>query len=70
MYDSQVFKDAGIDHHDLFFLDGTCPPRDVMEKFVKLAEECDGAVAVHCKAGLGRTGSLIGCYAIKNHKTN
>lgn len=27
MYDSKIFKDAGIQHHDLFFVDGTCPPR-------------------------------------------
>lgn len=27
MYDSKVFEDAGIQHHDLFFVDGTCPPR-------------------------------------------
>ncbi|XP_026191341.1 dual specificity protein phosphatase CDC14AB [Cyclospora cayetanensis] len=68
MYDAQVFKDAGIAHYDLFFVDGTCPPRDIMDKFLELCESCDGAVAVHCKAGLGRTGSLIGCYAMKNYK--
>lgn len=25
---------------------------------------------MHCKAGLGRTGSLIGCYAIKHYHFN
>lgn len=32
-----------------------------------LAEGQDGALAVHCKAGLGRTGTLIGCYAMKHY---
>ncbi|KAL8432745.1 hypothetical protein ACSSS7_004369 [Eimeria intestinalis] len=68
LYDAKVFTKAGIQHHDLFFVDGTCPPRDIIQKFLHLCESCDGPVAVHCKAGLGRTGSLIGCYAMKNYK--
>lgn len=38
-----------------------------MEKFISLTEAEDGVVAVHCKAGLGRTGCLIGAYAMKHY---
>ena len=39
-----------------------------MNDFLKLSEQETGAIAVHCKAGLGRTGTLIGCYAMKHFK--
>ncbi|CAH1991276.1 unnamed protein product [Acanthoscelides obtectus] len=66
-YDSKVFINAGIQHVDLIFPDGTTPPRDVLIRFLDIAEMGPGAIAVHCKAGLGRTGSLIGAYLIKHY---
>jgi hypothetical protein len=34
----------------------------------QICEKEAGAVAVHCKAGLGRTGTNIAAYMIKNYR--
>ncbi|XP_059055803.1 uncharacterized protein LOC131849707 isoform X2 [Achroia grisella] len=68
LYDSNIFSNVGITHYDLFFPDGSCPPRHILFKFLQISEGDDGAIAVHCKAGLGRTGSLIGCYLMKHYR--
>jgi cell division cycle 14 len=65
-YDKQKFVKNGIKHLELYFLDGSTPPDEIVEKFLDATEKEKGAVAVHCKAGLGRTGSLIALYCMKN----
>ncbi|XP_069375650.1 dual specificity protein phosphatase CDC14AB isoform X2 [Paralichthys olivaceus] len=68
IYDSKRFTDAGFDHYDLFFIDGSTPSDTITRRFLHICESTDGAVAVHCKAGLGRTGTLIGCYLMKHYR--
>ncbi|XP_063056832.1 dual specificity protein phosphatase CDC14AB isoform X2 [Engraulis encrasicolus] len=68
IYEARRFTDAGFSHHELFFPDGSAPPDDIMRRFLHLCENTRGAVAVHCKAGLGRTGTLIGCYLMKHYR--
>jgi protein-tyrosine phosphatase len=66
-YDRNAFIHAGIDHHDMYFVDGTQPPSSILDRFLNVVESTPGAVAVHCKAGLGRTGTLNGCYIMKHY---
>ncbi|XP_028269135.1 dual specificity protein phosphatase CDC14B isoform X4 [Parambassis ranga] len=67
MYDARRFTDSGFEHHDLFFVDGSTPNDSILRKFLNICENAEGAIAVHCKAGLGRTGTLIGCYMMKHY---
>jgi hypothetical protein len=48
----------------MYFDDGSNPSDEIVRHFIRLAEDVierqGKRVAVHCKAGLGRTGVLIG----------
>lgn len=71
-YDKNRFVDQGIAHTDLFFPDGSNPSDEIVAEFLRVCEQHfankeNGAIAVHCKAGLGRTGTLIGCYVMKHY---
>ncbi|KAF0696497.1 Aste57867_12753 [Aphanomyces stellatus] len=67
-YDRNRFVSAGIDHLDLYYPDGTNAPMHILKQFIEASEKTPGAVAVHCKAGLGRTGTCIGCYMMKHEQ--
>ena len=66
-YDEGLFVKAGIDHKQIYFLDGSTPPERLLLKFLESCEAVEGNIAVHCKAGLGRAGTCTGCYNIKHH---
>lgn len=72
-YERMKFIEQGISHTDLFFVDGSNPSDDVIASFLHTCENhfrnpSSGAIAVHCKAGLGRTGTLIGIFAMKHYQ--
>ncbi len=70
MYDEEHFRRAGIEHFEQFYLDGSCPTISILKRIVEAFETvpADKGFAVHCKAGLGRTGTNIGAYIMKHYK--
>merc|ERR1711934_376331 len=68
VYDKRKFLDEGIHHYDLYFMDGGVPSEAIVRRFCEVCETEPGCIAVHCKAGLGRTGVLIGCYLMKHFR--
>lgn len=83
MYNAKRFTDNGFCHHDLYFIDGSNPPESILNKFLTICEERlkpenddfekytspkNGVLSVHCKAGLGRTGTLIAAYIMKHYR--
>ena len=68
LYDERHMKKNGIDHIDIMFEDGSCPNSEHIRRFLTAAENCSGAIGVHCKAGLGRTGTMIGLYLMKHYR--
>ncbi|PLW22882.1 hypothetical protein PCASD_17810 [Puccinia coronata f. sp. avenae] len=71
LYDETRFTKRGIAHREMYFDDGTNPTMEMVREFITISEriiEEGGVVAVHCKAGLGRTGTLIGAFLIYKYR--
>lgn len=70
LYDENEFRRVGIEHVEHFYPDGSCPAMSILQSVLKDFESVPEhkAIAVHCKAGLGRTGTCIGAYLMKHYK--
>ncbi len=62
-----VFLDLTEGEHGI--PDRTCPSRDTMTRILDRIDELLAAgevVYLHCLAGIGRTGTVVGCYLVRH----
>jgi len=65
--DSVIYRSAGFAHHLMPIPDGGVPTPEQFQEYVRFVDEqlkSGNPVAVHCAAGLGRTGTVLAGYLI------
>eukprot|EP00931_Biecheleriopsis_adriatica_P064443 TRINITY_DN39220_c0_g1_i1.p1 TRINITY_DN39220_c0_g1~~TRINITY_DN39220_c0_g1_i1.p1 ORF type:complete len:682 (-),score=124.11 TRINITY_DN39220_c0_g1_i1:73-2088(-) len=72
-----LFRHSGVEVMHLTFDDCTIPPRELVVEWLKLCRKTlhkgsaigtQQCIAVHCMGGLGRTGVMVGVWAVSRHR--
>ena len=66
-YDTAPFEAAGIRCVHIDLDEGSIPSPSLVLAFLDAVGKAEGAVAVHCKEGLGRTGTMVAAHLMAAH---
>jgi cell division cycle 14 len=67
-YNAERFEKHGIHVVELYYRDGGVTTMEILQRFLSACEAATTSIGVHCKAGLGRTGTCMGAYMQKHYK--
>ncbi len=59
---SDLLAELGMERFHLPIRDGQLPSAEQAQELLRIVEDADGAVFLHCGAGVGRTGALTAWY--------
>ena len=68
--DARMVTDLGMKLVRLPVRDGQIPSTAKIEEFLAATQEPGAKVFVHCGAGVGRTGAMVGAYRVANGESN
>ena len=68
--DARMVTDLGMKLVRLPVRDGQIPSTAKIEEFLAVTQEPGAKVFVHCGAGVGRTGAMVGAYLVANGESN
>lgn len=62
--DARVVRDLGMELVHIPVRDGQIPSTEEIDAFLAATGQAEGGVFVHCGAGVGRTGAMVGAYQV------